>query len=153
MTIRELHTTYRVRTIDDNGLQGRQITSAGAAAPLIAAIPTSAGRLDDCPAEHFGVLTLNTKHRITAFKILSIGTLDAAIVHPRDVFRAAIEANAAAVIVFHNHPSGDPTPSTPDVELSSRLAAAGVLLGIDLIDHVIVGHDGRYCSLRERGQL
>ena len=74
------------------------------------------------------------------------------LVTPRDVFKAAILANAAAVILAHSHPSGDPTPSRDDVELTSRLTAAGVLLGIEVLDHIVVG-DGRYVSFKEIGRL
>ena len=153
MTIRELHTTYRTRTVDDDGITGRQITSPAAGAQLAAALPINGATLSDCPVEHFGVLALNTKHRVTAFKILAVGTLDACIVHPREVFRAAIEATAAGIIVFHNHPSGDPDPSPQDRQLTDRLTAAGAVLGIDVLDHLVIGHDGRYRSFRELGAL
>lgn len=149
MTIRELHTTYRTRTVDDDGITGRQITSPAAGAQLAAALPINGATLADCPVEHFGVLILNTKHRVTAFKIVSVGTLDACIVHPREVFRAAIEANAAAIVVFHNYPSGDPEPSPDDRQLTERLVAAGAVLGIEVLDHLVIGHDGRYRSFQE----
>jgi DNA repair protein RadC len=100
------------------------------------------------PVEQFGVILLDTKHRVLRTRILSVGTLDASVVAPREVFREATAVNAAAVIVFHNHPSGDPTPSADDVELTQRLVAAGVVMGISVIDHIVLG-DVRYCSLRE----
>ena len=153
MTIRELQTTYRTRTIDDDGITGRQVTSPASAALLVAALPVGPGRLDECPVEHFGVLLLNTKHRVIAFKVISVGTLDACLIHPRDVFRAAIEANAAAIVVFHNHPSGDPEPSAEDRRCTDQLTAAGKVIGIDVLDHLVIGHDGRYSSFRERGTL
>jgi DNA repair protein RadC len=81
---------------------------------------------------------------------VSIGTLGAALVHPRDVFREAIRRNVAAVVLVHNHPSGDPEPSRDDIELTRRLSSVGKLVGIEVIDHVIVAKDG-YVSLRERG--
>jgi DNA repair protein RadC len=84
--------------------------------------------------------------------ILSIGTLDASVVHPREVFREAALAGAACIILFHNHPSGDPRPSDDDVELTARFVAAGVLMGIHVIDHVILA-DIRYFSFREEGQF
>jgi DNA repair protein RadC len=80
------------------------------------------------------------------------GTLNTSIVEPREVFREAALGGAAAIVAFHNHPSGDPTPSPEDVELTRRLAAAGVLMGIDLVDHIVLG-DARYCSFKELGQL
>lgn len=101
------------------------------------------------PVEQFGVLLLDTRHRVLRTRVLSVGTLDASVVHPREVFREATAANAAAIVLFHNHPSGDPEPSPDDERLTERMAAAGVLMGIEVIDHVILG-DVRYCSLRER---
>jgi DNA repair protein RadC len=102
------------------------------------------------PVEQFGILLLDTKHRVLRTLVLSVGTLDASIVHPREVFGAAAAAGAAALVLFHNHPSGDPKPSHDDVELTRRLAAAGVLMGIDVIDHVILA-DVRYYSFKEEG--
>ena len=84
--------------------------------------------------------------------LLSVGTLDASIVHPREIFREAAAHGAAAIVLFHNHPSGDPEPSDDDVKLTVRMVAAGVLMGIDVIDHVILA-DHRYCSFREKGYL
>jgi len=104
------------------------------------------------PVEQFGVLLLDTKHRALRAVVLSVGTLDASIVHPREVFREAALAGAAAIVVFHNHPSGDPAPSEEDTALTARLLAAGVLMGIDVIDHVILA-DVRYFSYREEGKL
>ncbi len=102
--------------------------------------------------EQFGVLLLDTKHRVLRSTVLSVGTLDASIVHPREIFREAVAGGAAAIVLFHNHPSGDPEPSWEDTRLTQRLIAAGVLMGIDVIDHVILG-DTRYFSYREKGTL
>lgn len=102
--------------------------------------------------ERFGVLLLDTKHRVLRSTVLSIGTLDASIVHPREVFREAVAGGAASIVLFHNHPSGDPEPSSDDTRLTERLAQAGRLMGIDVLDHVILG-DARYFSYRERGSL
>jgi len=102
--------------------------------------------------EQFGVLLLDTKHRVLRSTVLSVGTLDASIVHPREVFREAVAGGAAAIVLFHNHPSGDPEPSREDTRLTERLIAAGALMGIDVIDHVILG-DARYFSYREKGSL
>ena len=104
------------------------------------------------PVEQFGVLSLDTKHRVVRAAVLSIGTLDASIVHPREVFREAVAGGAAAIVVFHNHPSGDPEPSPEDTKLTERLMAAGVLMGINVLDHVILG-DARYFSYREKGSI
>ena len=102
--------------------------------------------------EHFLCLFLNTKNHVIARETISIGTLNAALVHPREVFRAAMKHNSASIICVHNHPSGDPTPSSEDISLTKRLAEAGQLVGIELLDHVIVG-DGRFVSLKEHGHL
>ena len=102
--------------------------------------------------ERFGVVLLDSKHRVLRTTIIASGTLNATVVEPRDVFREAILGAAAALVVFHNHPSGDPLPSPDDVDLTRRLAAAGVLMGIDLVDHIVLG-DARYCSLKAMGHL
>ena len=102
--------------------------------------------------EQFGVLLLDSRHRVVRTAILAVGTLNTSAVHPRDVFREAAVGGAAAIVVFHNHPSGDPTPSPDDVELTRRLVAAGTLMGIDVVDHVVLG-DARYWSFKESGHL
>ncbi len=99
--------------------------------------------------ERFLVLLLDGKHRLKRREVVSEGTLTTSLVHPREVFRPAVRESAAAVVVVHNHPSGDPEPSLEDVEVTRRLIEAGRLLGIPLLDHVVVG-DGRFASLRER---
>ncbi|MGE5508469.1 MAG: RadC family protein [Chitinophagales bacterium] len=102
--------------------------------------------------EHFRVLLLDAKNRVIANELVSIGTLNTSLVHPRELFRRAIQASSAAVILVHNHPSGDPTPSAEDLSLTKRLVEAGRLLGIEVLDHLVIG-DNRYVSLKERGLL
>jgi DNA repair protein RadC len=102
--------------------------------------------------EQLGVVLLDTKHRVLRTAVLTVGTLNSTSIEPRDVFREAALGGAAALVVFHNHPSGDPTPSPDDVEMTRRLVAAGVLMGIDVVDHIILG-DVRYCSFKEMGQI
>jgi DNA repair protein RadC len=104
------------------------------------------------PVERFGLVLLDTRHQLIRVRILSTGSLDAVAASPREVFRDALSAGAAGVIVFHNHPSGDPSPSPDDVSITHRLAAAGKILGVELIDHVIIG-DARYFSMKEFGGL
>jgi DNA repair protein RadC len=104
------------------------------------------------PVEHFGVLLLDTKHRLLKTAVLTVGTLDRSVVHPREVFREASSARAAGIVLFHNHPSGDPTPSGDDVLLTRRMVAAGELMGIDVLDHLVLTAT-RYASLRELGRL
>jgi DNA repair protein RadC len=111
-------------------------------------VPRFGGR----PVEQFGVLLLDAKHRVLRTSIVALGSLNTSGIEPREIFREATLGGATAIVVFHNHPSGDPTPSPEDVELTKRLAAAGVLMGIDLVDHVILG-DVQYCSFRESGWL
>ena len=102
--------------------------------------------------EHFAVLLLNAKNHILALKTISVGTLTSSIAHPREVFQAAIEQAAAAVILVHNHPSGDPTPSAEDLALTRRMAEAGEVMGIPVIDHIILGYD-KFISLKEEGMI
>jgi DNA repair protein RadC len=104
------------------------------------------------PVEHFGVLLLDTRHQVLRASVVSIGSLDGTVVHPREVFREAAVANASAIILFHNHPSGDPRPSDDDVALTWRLIRAGVIMGINVLDHVILVERG-YRSLRDSGDL
>jgi DNA repair protein RadC len=100
--------------------------------------------------EQFGILLLDSRHRVMRPAVLAVGTLNSSGVLPREVFREAAVGGAAAIVVFHNHPSGDPTPSPEDVELTRRLAAAGALMEIPVVDHVILG-DTRYWSFKESG--
>jgi DNA repair protein RadC len=100
--------------------------------------------------ERFLALYLDTRHRIVAAETVSIGSLNASLVHPREVFKPAVAMSAAAVIVAHNHPSGDPSPSGDDLDLTARLDHCGDLLGIAILDHLVVG-DGEIISIREYG--
>ncbi|WP_374713258.1 RadC family protein [Symbiobacterium terraclitae] len=131
--------------------QNLSIDNPAAAAGLCREIV--AEQIADAAEEHFVAVALNAKNRPLVFYTVSIGTLTASLVHPREVFRVAIMYNAHALIVAHNHPSGDPTPSREDREITRRLKQAGAILGIELYDHLVIGSDGRYVSLRERGLL
>lgn len=102
--------------------------------------------------EHFCVLLLDTKHHVVAKETISIGTLNTSLVHPRELFKNAIRRSAAAIIMVHNHPSGDPTPSREDMEITKRLQEAGKILGIEVLDHIIIG-DMKYVSFKERGHI
>ncbi len=103
--------------------------------------------------EHLVTLCLNTKNKISCVEIASIGSLNASVVHPREVFKVAILANAASIIIGHNHPSGNCTASQEDINITRRLAQTGQLVGIELLDHLIVNYDGEYISLKEKGIL
>ena len=109
-------------------------------------------QLEGLDREQFIIACLNTKNEPTNISVVSVGTLNKAIVHPREVFKTAILSNAASIMAFHNHPSGDTTPSQQDLQLTNRLYEAGELLGIKLLDHLIIG-DGSFTSLKEKGYL
>lgn len=99
--------------------------------------------------EFFKVLYLNTKNEVTSSEDVSVGNLNSSIVHPREVFRNAVKKSAAAIIVIHNHPSGNPLPSQNDLDITKRLAEAGEIIGIQVLDHIIIG-DGIFISLKEK---
>lgn len=108
--------------------------------------------LADKKKEHFVALLLDNRHRLIRISRIAVGSLSASLVHPRELFKEAIAASAAAVIVAHNHPSGDPDPSEHDVVLTKRLAQGGKLLGIEVLDHLIIG-SGRWVSLKGLGAI
>ena len=146
--VRELLISYRPLrvTMPVEGILSNPRDAARLAAAVLA----------DADVERVIALHLNVKHRLIGVHVVSAGTLDASLVHPREVFKAACLSNAAALVIAHNHPSGDPTPSGEDRTLSDRLRQAGELLGVTLLDFVIVSDpaDGfRYHSFRESGVL
>ncbi len=133
---------------------GRRVRRERLARPLI-------GRPEDAAAvliedmqhldrEHFKAILLDTKHRVITIESVSMGSLNAAVAHPREVFKAGIKRSAAALILAHNHPSGDPTPSQDDLEVTRRILRAGRLLGIEVLDHLVIG-ENCYSSIRQRG--
>ncbi|RQN12304.1 DNA repair protein RadC [Clostridium butyricum] len=109
--------------------------------------------LEECDREQLIVCCLDTKNQPLSVNVVSVGSLNSSIVHPREVFKVAVLSNSASIVVFHNHPSGDVSPSTEDINVTNRLKEAGKLIGIDLIDHIIIGSEGKYCSLKEKGIL
>jgi len=136
---------------------GARLASEGRAPAPCLRTPQDAARLllpryGARPVETFGVLALDVRHRLRREAVISVGSLTASLVHPREVFQQAVLARAAALVLFHNHPSGDPEPSAEDLALTRRLAAAGTLMGIEVLDHLVLGA-GRYVSLKERGVL
>lgn len=102
--------------------------------------------------EHFMVLLLNSKNQVLATETVSIGSLNSTVVHPRELFKQAVKRSAAAVILVHNHPSGDPTPSGEDLAVTKRLVEGGQLLGIEVLDHIIIG-DQKHYSFRRQGKM
>jgi DNA repair protein RadC len=125
---------------------GTKATEPGQVAAALRAI------LKDETIEVFAVVLLSARHQIIGYHEVTRGTVDRSLVHPRDVFKIALLANASGIVLAHNHPSGDPTPSTDDRALTRRLCDAGTLLGIDVLDHIIIGEPG-YASFRDMGIL
>lgn len=139
---------YKVTLVRDSSMPApsRSVQSPADACALLRAF------IGDADREHFAVLLLDTRNRVTGIHNVSVGNLNASLVHPREVFKAAILGSAAALIVAHNHPSGDADPSPEDLTLTHRLKQAGELLGIPVLDHLIIGAPG-FVSLKERGLL
>lgn len=146
ITLRELTIRYAAKTdITGQLIQvGARLSSPQAAATVFTAV------LQDEPVEVFGLICLSTKRHVLAYHEVSRGTLSGTLAHPREVFQAALLANASAIIVAHNHPSGDVDPSSDDIQLTRRLVQAGTLLGVDVLDHLIVGA-GRWYSFQQAG--
>lgn len=109
--------------------------------------------LEEADREQVIVCCLDNKNVPINLNVVSMGTLNTSLIHPREVFKTAIMSNAASIVLFHNHPSGDPEPSQEDISITKRIADAGTLMGIELLDHIIIGLEGRYLSLREHGHL
>jgi DNA repair protein RadC len=136
---------------------GARLASEGVGAEPAFRTPDDAARFllpryGTRPVETFGLLALDIRHRLKKEAVISVGCLTSSLVHPREVFQQAVVSRAAALVLFHNHPSGDPEPSSEDLALTRRLASAGTLMGIEVLDHVILGA-GRFVSLKERGVL
>ncbi len=109
--------------------------------------------LKNSDREHLLVVSLDTKSKPVAVEIVSIGTINSTIAVPREIYKHSITSNAASIVLVHNHPSGDPTPSESDVLLTKRMKRAGEILGIELLDHVILGDEGCFVSLQEEGVI
>jgi DNA repair protein RadC len=140
---------YRVMLVREARMayKEHQIRSAADASRMLATY------LADVDREYFVVFLLDQKNHVIGIHTVSMGSLTASIVHPREVYKAAILANAAAIICGHNHPSGDVQPSSEDRALTLRLADAGKLLGIRVLDHIIIGSAGKYFSFADEGLL
>ena len=147
MYVREVRMRYGLRKVNVIDSIGCVLNRPADAAQIFGSI-LSSELIEVC-----GLLCLSTRHHLLAYHELSRGTIDGTVVHPRDVFRVALAVNARAVIVGHNHPSGDPTPTADDLAITKRLMEAGALIGIDLCDHIVVGQERRYASMKELGML
>jgi DNA repair protein RadC len=130
----------------------RKIGGSKDVAPVFRAILETECEVDQ-GKEHFWVLGLNTKNQIQYLELVTLGLLDQTVVHPREVFRFAVMKGVKSIILVHNHPSGDPQPSSQDRAITERLAEAGKVLGIQVLDHVIVGEHGAYYSFQEAGAM
>lgn len=117
------------------------------------AVKLAASYIADEDREIVLVMMLDTKNKVIGLHKAHIGSLNASVVHPREIFKCAILNNAASIIVSHQHPSGDPTESKQDIEMTKRLLECGLILGIPLLDHVIVSYTGKYVSLKEKGYI
>lgn len=148
ITLRELTIRYAAK-LDPAGHPlpvGARLLTPDAAARVFMPL------LADEAVEVFGMLCLSTRRDVIAYHEVSRGALDATLVHPRDVFKAALLANSAAILLAHNHPSGDATASPDDVALTRRLVAAGAILGVEVLDHIIIGAN-RWFSFQQSGLL
>ncbi|HBE80346.1 MAG TPA: DNA repair protein RadC [Firmicutes bacterium] len=136
---------YQVRLVRDGSQRSnlKKIVKPTDVTEILNAFLTGVDR------ENFVVIMLNTKNQIIGINTVAIGMLSSCPVHPREVFKPVILANAAGVILGHNHPSGEPSPSQDDLALTNRLRDAGELLGIPVIDHIIIGDEGRFYSFKE----
>jgi DNA repair protein RadC len=139
----QLGRRIRMANFDDDG---EVITSPQDVANLLLA------RLSFLNKEHFVILLLDTKNKVISIEEISIGSLNNSIVHPREVFKPAIRRSSAAIILAHNHPSGNPKPSSEDIDVTRRLCEAGKLMGIEVLDHLVIGNKD-YISLKERGHF
>jgi DNA repair protein RadC len=141
---------FRIALVREPGVklaERPQIRFPAEGAPLLAQY------IGETDREVFVVALLTIRRRILGLHTVSVGCLTSSLVHPREVFKPAILSGSAALILGHNHPSGDPEPSAEDIALTRRLSTAGQVLGIEILDHIIVGEAGRFVSLRERGVM
>lgn len=143
--IRPIYESLKVAEVAADYLDNAHLSSAAQVAELFAFLTRET-------KEHFLALHLNSKNRLLCLEMVSVGSLSAAVVHPREVYKSALLSSAAAVIFLHNHPSGDPAPSREDQELTKRLQQAGEILGIRVLDHLILGGEG-FFSFADRGRL
>ena len=146
-----LRETHRIETLKLSLVKERSALSYTLSIPLQAAQTTRELAGSDLDRETFGILLLDARHQVTALHVISVGSLNGSIVHPHEVFKAAILGNAAALILFHNHPSGDLTPSAKDRAITKRLTGAGKHLGISVLYHLILGDRGDYGNFQEEG--
>ena len=145
--------TYSVKLVKEKSalydIEDNRVTSPESVARII----QEALDLENATQEHFVTLALNTKNKVIGIHTIHIGTLNMSVVHPRDVLQRVILNNASAFICVHNHPSGDTKPSSEDFNVTDRLVEASKIIGIDFLDHIIVGEGLNYTSLKEIGKM
>ena len=147
MYVRELVVSYRTRSGVKTTVPRHSVRAPREAAEVFTSI------LGEEAVEVFGILCLSTKQHLIAYHQISRGLIDQTLAGPREIFQVAMLANASGIVLGHNHPSGDPSPSPYDLVLTERLVKAGVVMGINVLDHIIVGHDGRYVSFKEGSRI
>lgn len=147
MYVRELVVSYRRRPGVTALAQSRSVGTPREAAVVFTSI------LGEEAVEVFGILCLTAKQQLIAYHQISRGGIDQTFASPREIFQTALLAHANVIVLGHNHPSGDPQPSGDDRVLTERLVNAGKVMGVEILDHIIVGHDGRYFSFKEGGQI
>lgn len=125
----------------------RKITSPKDSAMILSKL------INDCDRENFLVLCVDTKNQPTLISTVSVGSLNASIVNPREIFKVAILSNSKSIILAHNHPSGDPSPSAEDIDITRRLGDAGEIVDIRILDHIIIGREGTFFSFKENNLL
>jgi DNA repair protein RadC len=140
---------YQVKLVRDGSQRAerKKVNAPSVAAEVLHQYLCGADR------EHFVVLLLDTQNQIIGLHTVTVGTLDASLVHPREIFKPAFLANAASIVISHNHPSGDPAPSPEDRTVTRQMRDAGALLGIEVHDHIVLGDAPRYYSFAEAGTL
>ncbi len=130
---------------------GKNIQRPDAVARILKAVLSTDDKTDK-DKEHFWAIGLDTRNKVRYIELVSLGTLNASLVHPREVFRTAVMKAAASIIVGHNHPSGDPQPSEEDLKITRRLSEAAKIMGIELLDHVVIGRN-EHVSFKEKGLI
>jgi len=145
--------TYDVKLVKEESklyeMENVMVNSANAAGEMVELVCN----LNDSTVEKFGIICLDTKNKVIGIHIINIGGLASCNVEIRGIFQRALLNNAMSIILFHNHPSGDPTPSPEDISITRKIAEAGDVMTIKVLDHIIVGDEGRYVSLAERGVI
>lgn len=147
MAVYELRVSYAVRESSSGAEEHVLIRNGKDVMSLMAPV------LDREVVEVCYVVCLTVPLTLIGYHEVSRGSLSETLIHPREVFKAAVLANAAGIVLVHNHPSGNPKPSLEDVQITERVKAAGDIIGIELLDHIIIGHNGLYVSLKEQGRL